>query len=79
MGYGDCSRCGSAGSVRFDMCQVCYQDFSPHTDAFFARAGQSTFRPREGGGTEALLGTGKRYKGSRDYGAWINDSLARLL
>lgn len=24
----NCIRCGSAGSVEFDMCQVCYYDFS---------------------------------------------------
>lgn len=26
-----CDRCGSAGSVEFEMCQVCYQDYS-HLD-----------------------------------------------
>lgn len=23
-----CERCGSVGSVEFDMCQVCYRDYS---------------------------------------------------
>jgi len=23
-----CDRCGSAGSIEFDMCQVCYKDYS---------------------------------------------------
>jgi hypothetical protein len=28
----DCDYCGSAGSVEFNMCQVCYRDYSKDDD-----------------------------------------------
>lgn len=40
-----CSRCGSAGSIEFDMCQVCLYDYSRWEEADFL-AGDLAFLDR---------------------------------
>lgn len=38
-----CPRCGSAGSIEFDMCQVCLYDYSKREEADFIAGGQAFF------------------------------------
>jgi hypothetical protein len=33
----NCDRCGSAGSIEFEMCQVCFKDYSKAKDSGIRR------------------------------------------